>query len=284
MTGGENSGSFTEETFWRRLNVVRRRDAFSVAPIAQASPSMDKLRSVRVAGGTKEVIFYDSAMDWIGRPPAEQGAAFGKQLATDMFNDMLSVGLTAHVAAISAKATNYLDVTGSATEYTASLKNLLSAAALFGDQNAKVNCWVMNSKCAFDILGQNLTNANNLFSYGSVNVARDPQGRPIVITDHPSLVTVGTPNKYFIAGLVPGAILIEDNRNYRENLVQRNGKEQIETSWQAEWDFNLSLKGHQWDATAGGASPSTAALGTATNWVFKMTDFKDAGGVLLRVK
>jgi hypothetical protein len=60
-----------------------------------------------------------------------------------------------------------------------------------------------------------------------------------------------------------------------------NGDENITRSWQAQWSYNVGLKGFAWDKTAGGHSPSNAALATGTNWDRFATETKDLAGVIV---
>jgi hypothetical protein len=63
-----------------------------------------------------------------------------------------------------------------------------------------------------------------------------------------------------------------------------NGNENISRTWQAQWSFNLGLKGFAWDKTNGGKSPTTAALTTGTNWDKFATSNKDLPGVLVNTQ
>ncbi|HSG61690.1 MAG TPA: major capsid protein, partial [Pseudomonadales bacterium] len=58
------------------------------------------------------------------------------------------------------------------------------------------------------------------------------------------------------------------------------GKQRIETTLQADYDFGISLKGYAWDTASGGKSPTDAELATGGNWDQVATSIKHTAGVL----
>ena len=139
----------------------------------------------------------------------------------------------------------------------------------------------MHSAPMHALYGNNLANGERLFTYGTVNVMRDPFGKLLVMTDCPNLVTVGTPSVYHILGLVPGAVMIDQNNDFTANEESKNGDENIIRTYQAEWSYNVGVKGFSWDKGNGGKSPTDAALFTSTNWDKYATDNKDLAGVVV---
>ena len=79
-----------------------------------------------------------------------------------------------------------------------------------------------------------------------------------------------------------GAVVVDRNADYTSNIDERNGNENIVRTFQAEWSYNLGIKGFTWDKTNGGKAPTNAALGTSTNWDRTATDLKDMAGVLIK--
>ena len=106
-------------------------------------------------------------------------------------------------------------------------------------------------------------------------------GRRVVVTDAPALYKAGTPNKDYVLGLTAGAAIVSDAGDLITNIQTNNGKERIETTYQADYTFGLSLKGYSWDTANGGKSPDNAKLGTGTNWDKIVASDKDTAGVLL---
>ena len=98
---------------------------------------------------------------------------------------------------------------------------LLSGTRKMGDSAGNVLCWVMHSKVHNDLLALNLANSAQLFSFGSVNVMSDFQGRPFIITDSSSLVTVDGVSsgidKYHSLGLTTEGLIVEQNNDFTDN-------------------------------------------------------------------
>jgi hypothetical protein len=204
----------------------------------------------------------------------------GQQLAKEMFADMLNTALLAASVAISSKTALTVDVSGAATT-TVTQGALLDTAEKFGDQAQQIACWVMHSHSIFDLWKDALTNGQTLFTYGTVNVVADPWGRVFVVTDSDSLHYTDTAEHYRVLGLVPGGVYVGQNNDFESNWDTRNGYETIQRTYQAEWSFNLGVKGFAWDKTTGGANPDDDDLETAAHWDSYYSDEKDAAGVCL---
>ena len=115
-------------------------------------------------------------------------------------------------------------------------------------------------------------------------VTTDHVGRPLIVTDSTALIdTTPNPDVYYCLGLVPGAVIVEQNNDFFANEETSNGDENILRTWQAEWTYNLGIKGYAWDKTNGGKSPNDSALGTSTNWDKYASSDKDGPGVILKV-
>ena len=78
--------------------------------------------------------------------------------------------------------------------------------------------------------------------------------------------------------------MVEPNNDFDAVTVDTTGKENIQTTYQAEWSYNLGLRGYAWKTESGGAAPNDTALGTGTNWEKVVTSNKDTAGVLLKTK
>ncbi len=293
LRSGANQGDYNEKAFFGKVSggLVRRRNAYGSGAIATAAMAHLTDVSVKVASGTPQVLIPPGQFKWIQQSPEVAGAAMGKQLAQDSLADMLNVGLGACYSAL-AQVTAIVTDIAVATATTVAAANepswdaLNTAASKFGDRYSEIRGWVMHSAPMHKLFSKNLANAQGLFTYGSVNVVRDPFGKFLVMTDSSNLFvldTVPAPdvNKYRILGLTPGAVDIEQNNDYTENWDTENGDENIQRSYQAEWSYNLGIKGFKWDKTNGSHSPTNAALFTSTNWDRYATSEKDLAGVLL---
>jgi hypothetical protein len=97
----------------------------------------------------------------------------------------------------------------------------------------------------------------------------------------PDLVT------YNSIGITPAAVVIERNNDFEDNIQTSNGKENINRTYQAEWSYNVGVRGFAWDKTNGGKAPTDAALATATNWDRLGGGYSNAktlGAVILKTK
>lgn len=277
-----HQGDFSDRAFWARVQgLVRRRNAYGSGAVAEKTLEHLIDTMVKVAAGTPPVRIDPGQFRWIQQNPEEGGALFGQQLAEDTMADMLNTGLMAYVAALTGEADVYADVSAAGTTFS----TLLGGAAKFGDRSNDIRAWAMHSKSLFDIFGTALANTNGLFNFGTVNVRQDGFGRPFVVTDSPSLINVTPdPDKHYIAGMTTGAIVIEMNDDFDQNVDTDNGDENIIRTIQSEWSYNLGIKGYSWDKQSGGKSPNDAALATHANWDRNVTSHKDTAGVLLLVK
>lgn len=283
LRGSANKGDFSDETFYQRIvGLVRRRDAYGSGAVTAKSLVELLKSSVKVAAGTPPVNIDPGWWNWIGENPEIAGAQYGKQLGEEMLADMLNTAIKAYVAAVSNVGASVV-YDGTAGKPTLNVLN--RGAQLFGDRSSAIAAWIMHSTSWHDLVDAALTNTAQLFQFGTVSIQRDALGRPYIVTDAPDLFdATPTPDNYRILGLTQGAIVVEQNPDYTENIETKNGTENITRTIQSEWSYNLGLKGYTWDKDNGGASPTNAALGTGSNWDKVATSHKDTAGVLVKVQ
>lgn len=285
LTAASLQGDFESSAFYSVINdMVRRRNPYTDGTIATKELAMNEDTIVKVAAGTPEMRIDPGQWRWIQRSPEEAGAFIGIQLADQSIKDMLNTSLGCYVAATAAQTEVYRDVSAETDPRDAqcSFINLARAAGLFGDRSNAIRVWVMHSTPRTNMLVDNLSNAERLFVFDTVNVYRDSEGRVFVITDSPSLTAAG--DKFHICGLRPGAIQIGRNNDWDSTEVDATGRENIKRTFQAEWSYNIGLNGYAWDKASGGKAPNDAALFSAANWDRYATSHKDLGGVLLTTK
>lgn len=279
-----HQGDFSDTAFFGKVDgLVRRRNAYGTGTVSEKVMRHLVDTMVKIAAGTAPVRLDPGQFKWIQQNPEVAGAALGQQLAVDTLADMLNTGLGAFYAATVQVAANVLDVTARTPPADKlSFGILAEATGKLGDQSGgAITAWIMHSVPMFDLYANQLTNAERLFTYGPVNVIRDPFGKLLVMTDSPSLVTAGSPNVYHTLGLKPAAIRVHQNNDYTANEETKNGGENIIRTFQAEWSYELGIDGFAWDKTNGGKSPTDAALLTSTNWDRYATSNKDLGGVII---
>lgn len=278
LNSSAHQGDYSEQAFFAKISgLVKRRNAYGSGAVSGKTLAHLTETMVKVAAGTPPVSLDPGQFKWIQMNPETAGAAMGQQLAGDMMADMLNTGISACAPALAAQSAVYHDGTAG----TLTFAKLNSGTALFGDAASQVVCWVIHSKPMFDLYASNIANAVNLFKFETINVVSDPFGRIFVITDAAGLTYTSSGTKYRTLGLTPGAIIIGQNNDFTDNFQTVNGDENIARTYQAEWSFELGLKGFTWDKTNGGKSPNDAALTTATNWDKLVTSSKDLAGVVV---
>lgn len=285
LSAAAHQGDFSDVAFFAKIagGTVRRRNSYGSGTVSEKTLAHLVDTMVKVAAGTPPIRIDPGQFRWIQQNPEVAGVALGQQLAVDTLADMLNTGLGASVAALSGVAAVVTDVTAvTAPGDKMSFINQANAAAKFGDMSNRIQAWVMHSKPMHDLYANALTNAERLFVYGTVNVLRDPFGRLLIMTDSPNLVVTGSPNVYNTLGLVPGALMLDQNNDFDANEETKNGNENIIRTYQAEWSYELGIMGFSWDKANGGKSPNDAALLTGTNWDRYATSEKDLAGVLLK--
>lgn len=283
LSSAANQGDFSDKTFFAKVSgLVRRRNAYGTGTVASKKLAMLVDTMVKVASGTPPLELDPGQFKWIQQNPQIAGAAFGQQLAKDTMADMLNVSAGAAYAALSGQASDIqYDGTGDTVD-TVNPAMLSLGAGKFGDRQSEIVAWLIHSQGINDFHANALTNTNRLFRYETINVIEDAFGRVFILSDVPALYVAGTPKIVYTLGLVPGAIQIEQNNDYDENIITTNGDENIKRTFQAEWSYNLGIKGFTWDKTNGGKSPNDAALATATNWDKIVTSHKDLAGVIVK--
>lgn len=273
------TGDFLQESFFQTLAAAQRRvDRYATNGAASATDLTElKNSSVKIAGGFGPVRYEPSQMTWLQRPTVQGVEVASRAFAEILLKDQLNTAIAALVAAITAQASATNDVSATAGITQAGLN---ASHAKFGDASQSLLAQVMQGTTYHKLIGQALTNAQQLFQAGNVLVV-DILGKRTVVTDAPALMQTGTPNKEIILSLVQGAALVHDGRDIITNVDTTNGKERIETTIQVDYTFGLGLKGYTWDTTNGGKSPTDAEIATGTNWDKTATSIKHTAGVAL---
>ena len=271
-------GDFFQESFFASVHAAQRRvDRYASNTSASATDLTQNLaNAVKVAGGFGPIRFEPSQLTWLQKPTAEGIEVASRNFAQAMLKDQLNTGIAGLVAATRNTGGAWFSA-GAAVSQGA----INSGHALFGDASSRIVADVMTGSVFHKLLGQNITNANNLFVAGDVTVV-DILGRAIVVTDAPALsISEGGVNYDAILGLADSAAIIYDAGDIVSNIETVNGKLRIETTMQVDYSFGLRLKGYSWDATNGGKSPTDAELATGTNWDKCVTSIKDTAGVVV---
>ena len=281
LRSGRNIGDYDDMIFYKAFSTqYRRRDVYTTGAVAGQALTQGTETSVKVAGANGPFTFDASQFSYLQRNPEEGALVIGEQVAMAIMQDYLNTS----VGSLSNRLSGDADLEYDGSAGTLTLNALNKGAALFGDKAQDIRAWIMHSKAYHDLIDAGITNSNQLFEFGSVQIVTDQAGRPLVVSDIPELLTTGTPDTYQSLGLVTGAIACEDNGDFFSNMETNNGDINIQRTWQSEYTYNVRLKGYQWDKANGGASPTDAELFTATNWDKVATYDKDTAGVSVKTQ
>lgn len=274
-------GDFIQNSFFTALHTARRRvDRYGTnSTVASTDLTQSKESGVKVAGGFGPILFEPSQMTWLVKPTGEAIAHISQNFAEAMMQDMLNTSIAALVAAISNQSLAKYDGIAQSPDLGISYVTINRSHALFGDHSNALVAEVMTGSVFHKLIGQNLSNSSQLFQAGNVTVV-DILNKAVVVTDAPALLEDSTPDKEKVLSLVEGAAIVYDGSDVITNIETSNGKERIETTFQADYTFGLKLKGYTWDTANGGKSPSDAELTTGSNWDKTATSIKHTAGVI----
>lgn len=278
LTAEGFTGDFLQESFWASIHSAQRRvNRYNTnGAVAPVDLSQNQLNTVKVAGGFGPIRFEPAQLTWLQKPTAEGIEVISRNLAEAIMQDMLNSAIAALVGAIEAQGTAAVfDGSTGPLNY----RDINKAHAKFGDMSGNIVANVMDGVTFHNLIDANLANAERLFQAQGVRVV-DILGRVIVVTDAPALRDTTTVGHERALGLVNGAAIVHDAGNIVSNIETTNGKDRIETTFQADYDFGLGLKGYAWDSTK--KSPTDVQLATGSNWSKVATNIKHTAGVLAK--
>ena len=284
LTGGDFSGGVKTSTYWPIVaNMVHKRNLFNNDAIDDVEITNSEESKVKIAAGTDRFVTRPSDASYVQMGEQQAGMVFGAAFAEYMLQDMVHTAILGVVTAIGKEGTTLTkDITGEESD-TMNLRALNRTAGLFGDKESLIQAWITHSTPFNDLIDNNLANSVQLFSFGTVAIRTDATGRRFIVTDAPYLKSSDATPVYSTLGLVPGAVVIEGPNNYLSASERKTGLNNIYDAWQAEWTYNMGIKGYSWNAGANTvASPDDPALGSAANWTKVRTSHKELPGVILK--
>lgn len=279
LTTAGFDGDFLQESFFQAIHTAQRRvDRYA----AQGTPSATDLTElkhsgVKVAGGFGPIRYEPSQLTWLQRPTTQGVEVASRNFAEALLQDQLNTAIAALVAAITNQADATNDVSALSPPIGVSYGVINSAHAKFGDHSGSLVAQVMSGMVYHKLIGQNLSNAERLFTAPNVNVV-DILGKSVIVTDAPAL-TEGSPPNDVVLSLVNGAATVYDGNDVVSNIDTVNGKSRIETTMQIDYSFGLALRGYSWNESTGGRSPDDSDLTTGSNWTKVATSIKHTAGV-----
>ena len=290
---GQMAGGFTEDSFFAYVEgLIRRRDPGGNANLTLKQLANKKDNAIRLAFTTEQLDLSEHWWDWIGRDNALAAATFGKMLAEQTLQAYVNRAVTVLKATVGSNPATFRNATTQVAEDNRkmSYKNLVLAADLMGDRSSTLNTWIMPTSSRTSLLLDNLNNAKALFSFGTVNVMTDVEGRRIITTDDPGLretVQASSEVHNWCFGLRPGSIILRELGDFEDLTEKKGGQENIKKTYQAQWSTILNVMGYKYNiATLQNdtyASPSDAAIATPANWSQVTNNHKETAGVALKV-
>ena len=271
-------GNYTKESFFQSLAGAQRRVDRNAANNAQAATNLaqGEFVGVKVAGGFGPITFEPAQMSWLLESPESAIMAISEGFSDALLADQLNTVVGCAVAAVENIATLVNDVSASA----GLTQQALNAGHFkFGDMQGMLVADVMHSSGNEKLIDNALANGEQLFVSSNVTVV-SILGKVMVVSDIPALYVAGTPNKTKVLSIVAGGAIVENSSDIITNMDTNNGKERIETTWQADYTFGVKLKGYAWDVANGGASPEDSELFTGTNWDIAVANNKHSLGTL----
>jgi len=268
------TGDFLRESFFASLGAAQRRVNRKNANGTVTPTDLRELTGskVKIAGGFGPIRYEPSQMSWLQRPTQQGVQAAAAAFSELLVQDQLNTAIAALVAAIGNNA-GMVHTAGGGVSYSA----LNAAHSKFGDASSQIVANVMSGSMYHRLIGDNLDNENRLFTSNSVTVV-NILNKADVVTDAPALFEAQDKEK--MLGLLTCAAVVGGASDVITNVDTSNGKDRIETTFQADYSFTLGLKGYSWDEQNGGASPDDAALMTGSNWD-KVAEFdKMTAGVM----
>lgn len=279
---------FDIKAFWRRTAAsVTRRDTTSVAAVTPQAINQDEFVGVKC---NRKIGPYSATMDTFRKLGMGNGSeddmamAIGEFVAEETAKEKVDTALAATAAALGtvnsgALKTDISALTGGAQYISGDVLN----TGMFkrGDAYKDVVCWITHSSAYQKLRQGQLTStvtgvADILLDGGDALTL----GRPVVVTDSPSLMIAGSPNKFITLGLTVDAVTVEDTESEVILTDTILGNENILTLMQGEYAYNMNLLGMAWD-TAAGANPSAATIATGANWIKRVQSDKSLGGVYI---
>ena len=272
------AGNYTKESFFQSISGAQRRVDRGIANASQSATTLSQgeFVGVKVAGGFGPVIFEPGQITYLNENPESAIMAISEGFSDALLADQLNTAVGAAVAAVENIAALVNDVSASA----GLTQQALNAGHFkFGDMQSMLVADVMHSSGSESLIDKALANGEQLFVSSNVTVV-SILGKILVVSDIPALYVAGTPNKTKVLSITAGGIIVSNSSDIITNMETKNGNKRIETTWQADYTFGLSLKGYAWDITNGGSSPLDAELFTGTNWDVAVTDNKHSLGTL----
>jgi len=238
-----------------------------------------------------------------GETPQSYAAEVGRQFGIKAGIRVLADVYNASIAAADSVADDhdhepYVDDTAGSNQVDLSPTVIQAGSYLLADHMQSLDIGVTHSKCWNDLTQGLLTTANT-YQVPTIigellrdGMFRNVLGKNWIVDDQvPTAAgpTTSSPDKYRTLlyrskfknrlGEAPVEVRLKEPLTVHEQHVLglQSRKEQL----QAEFAYNLGIRGKQWDTANGGVNPSDANLALATNWDDSYNDHRQHGNILI---
>ena len=274
-------GDYDRNAFFKSIaNLVSRRATTGTAATAAATslkPTQGEIIGVKLNRKIGPVDSTRDAFKKIASDESEFSMVVGQQAAKAMLVDQLNTGLSGLVAAIEGNSMN-VAATGANLDYD----DLVDIINQFGDASSDVVAFAMHSKPWHDLIKKGIADkVDSVYGAAVFQGVPGTLGRPVIVTDSPSLLVSGTTNTYKTVGLTAGAVQVTNSEAADMVMDRVTGQENIIWRMQGESAYNLKVKGYEWDIANGGENPTDTAVATTTNWDKAATDNKSTAGAFI---
>lgn len=286
-------GNYEKEAFFDEIvaAAITRRDLTSTSAATATKLTQDEFIGVKLnrRNGPFEVTL-DSFRKIGGGTAEEISQRFSRVIGVQTARALPQEILARALAAIEAKLDATTALEEDDTAGTITTEGLADAMSRFGDAAGDIVLMVMHSKVYWNLVKDQITDAvyraNGVMVMNGVPATL---GKPVLVTDSTSLVEtngVSTGIDAYSTLLLPAAAAVIDMSEAPIAALEGplTGNENLYYRWQAEYAYNLRLRGCQWDVTNGGANPTNSAVATATNWDTVVASNKLLPGVLLKTR
>ena len=273
---------------------IARRDISSTSSATAIKLTMDEFVGVKLnrINGPYEVNIDAFRKAGRGKTAEAVSQEFSHVIGTQTAKVLPQEMLNRTLAALEAKLDSVAALEHGATASPGLLEteDLVDALALAGDSAGGIKLWVMHSRQYFQLLKDQIADA--VYRADGMSIMQGTPatlGRPVLVTDSTSLVEASGVSSgvsaYSVLGLRAGAAVLDMSEAPIAVLEgPLTGRVNLFFRWQAEYAYNLKIKGCQWDQTNGGVNPTDSAVATATNWDTVVADNKLLPGVIIKCR
>lgn len=276
LSGAGNAGDFVDRLFFGANDVGGRRDR--TTGVGSATPTGITQRNdteITVSGRF-------GALSWNAQDPQWQGVSESgvvQMLATKtveyVMKDQINTSAAALVAALTQAGDAVTDISANVDAVGAmSFSALNQASAKLGDAAMGTAAVLMNGAAYHGLVGDAIGDSSNLFTYEGIMI-RAFGNKLLVVVDAPAL-TVSTTD-YNTLILNGGAAVISEQGSPYVIMTEKTG-DNATLEYQADYSFNLGLKGFAYGGTA---NPTDVELATGANWTKTYGSAKNGAGALL---